>query len=74
MKIYATVLGGSAQTFERADFTELGVEITVGGLEELMDLGDGAYVATVNEETRDSEFELSDGDFVTFAPAVKGGR
>lgn len=33
----------------------------------------GAYTATVDGDTQDGSFELSDDQFVCFAPAVKGG-
>jgi hypothetical protein len=63
-KVTAQVLGGEAQvldcckTVEDA-FEELGLE--------------GNYTATVNGEPVDMDYELSDFEYVSFAPAVKGG-
>lgn len=34
----------------------------------------GSYTATVNGDAADMDDELSDYEFVSFAPAVKGGR
>lgn len=35
---------------------------------------DKTYTATVNGEPEDDTFELSEDDYVVFAPAVKGGH
>lgn len=34
----------------------------------------GTYTATVNGEPAEMDTELNDYEFVSFAPAVKGGR
>lgn len=61
------------------------VKITGGALQELEDVEtvkearralklDKSYVATVNGEPQDEEYELTDFEFLSFAPAVKGGK
>lgn len=60
--ISVKVLGGSLRSME-AD--------TVGEVKAA--LGLESYTASVNGETRADSFELSDDNFVSLAPAVKGG-
>ena len=45
---------------------------TVGELREAMGLGSD-YKATADGEPVDDSYELSDEEFVAFAPGVKGG-
>lgn len=63
-KITAQVLGGETKTYERVG--------TVSDLRDRLKLGQG-YTATVNGEPADDDQELNDYEFVSFAPAVKGG-
>lgn len=63
-QITAKVLGGQLKEFN--------VE-TVAELKGIMGLGTN-YAATVNGETIDGDGGLSDYDFVTLSPAVKGGQ
>lgn len=63
-KVTAQVLGGEAQILDCVDtvqeaFEELGLE--------------GSYTATVNGDPADMDQELSDYEYVSFSPAVKGG-
>ena len=63
-KVTAQVLGGEAQILDCVDtvqeaFEELGLE--------------GNYTATVNGDPADMDQELSDYEYVSFSPAVKGG-
>lgn len=62
-KIQAQVVGGAIKSFD-------GVE-TVGEVREKMNLG-ANYTVTVNGEAQDNDYELSDYEFVAFAPSVKG--
>jgi molybdopterin converting factor small subunit len=64
-KITAKVVGGKLRELEdmetvREVRNELGLDKT--------------YTATVNGEPEDDQYELSDFDYIAFAPAVKGGR
>ena len=61
--IIACVLGGDPIRMEGL--------ATVGKVRE--ELGLENHAATVNGDPQDDDFELSDEDFVSFAPAVKGG-
>lgn len=61
--VVASAVGGSPQRLE-AD--------TVGEAKELLGLA-STYTAAVNGEPADDDSSLSDEDFVSFAPAVKGG-
>jgi len=62
--LHAQVLGGQVKTELQAD--------TVGELMDKMDLA-GQYAATINGRPGDRDTRLTDYNFVTFAPAVKGG-
>lgn len=63
-KITAQVLGGQPKTFDDVE--------TVGDLRKELKLERG-YTATVNGEPADDDQDLNDYEFVSFAPAVKGG-
>lgn len=65
MKITAKVVGGAPQDFDDVE--------TVGDVRKRLKLDKG-YAATVNGEPEDDNYELNDYEYVTFAPAVKGGR
>lgn len=60
--IVASVLGGNPK---RMDVD------TVGEAKEELNLTN--YTASVNGEPADDDTELTDEDFVSFAPSVKGG-
>lgn len=64
-KITAQVLGGQPKTFDGVD--------TIEDLKKKLTLGDG-YAASVNGEPADDDYELNDYEFVSLAPAVKGGH
>ena len=61
-KVQAQVVGGSILPKEAT---------TIAELKEQMNL-EGNYQATVNGEPQDSDYELSDYEFVSFAKQVKG--
>lgn len=61
-KVQAQVVGGSILPKEAT---------TIADLKEQMKL-EGNYQATVNGEPQDSDYELSDYEFVSFAKQVKG--
>ena len=61
-KVQAQVVGGSILPKEAS---------TIADLKEQMNL-EGNYQATVNGEPQDSDYELSDYEFVSFAKQVKG--
>jgi len=65
ISVMSKVLGGSAKANELSD------EATVGDLKEI--LGLSKHTASVNGDSVDDDYELSDGDYVNFAEAVKGG-
>lgn len=62
--IIAQVAGGSKQVLDDVD--------TVGELRSKLSLGTG-YTAAVNGDSQSDDYNLDDGDFVTFAKATKGG-
>jgi hypothetical protein len=61
--VVGQVVGGKAQP--QVDVS------SVADVRKAMALG-ANYAASVNGEPADDEQELADGDFVTFAPQVKG--
>lgn len=61
-KIHAQVLGGSIKEIEAE---------TVGEAKRLM--GAEKHAATVNGESADDDQDLNDFEFISLAPAVKGG-
>jgi hypothetical protein len=61
--VIGSVAGGDPDRFE-AD--------TVADVREQLGLS-GPHTATVDGDTVDDTFELSDNQYVCFAPAVKGG-
>lgn len=61
-KVQAQVVGGSIIPKEAT---------TIADLKSQMNL-EGNYQATVNGEPQDSDYELSDYEFVSFAKQVKG--
>lgn len=63
-KVTAKVLGGQLKEFDVDSVAEL---------KNIMGLGSN-YAATVNGETSDGEGSLTDYDFITLSPAVKGGQ
>ena len=63
-KVTAQVLGGAPKILEDV--------YTVQEALEALEL-EGNYVANVNGDTVDMDYELSDGEFLNFATAVKGG-
>lgn len=60
-KIHAQVIGGTIKELDCQTITEV---------KNLMDAAN--YTATVNGEPESDDYELSDFEFVTLAPAVKG--
>jgi sulfur carrier protein ThiS len=62
MKVQVQVAGGSIQSKEADTVEELAIMMGAVG-----------YVATVNGEPVDSNYELSDYEFVSFAKPVKAG-
>ncbi len=64
-KVRAQVLGGAEKTFDDVE--------TVADLRKELKLERG-YAVTVNGEPADEDQELNDYEFVSFAPAVKGGN
>lgn len=61
-KITAQAVGGQPKVLDNVE--------TVGDLKEQMNLS--SYQATVNGEAADDDYELSDYEFVSLAPKVKG--
>lgn len=66
-KIRAQVLGGAEKTL--ADDSVK----TVGDVKRQMGVSEN-YEATVNGEPADNDYQLSDFEYVSLAPAVKGGN
>ena len=62
-KVTAQVLGGDPKVID-----DVG---TVGGVKARLQVQ--GHVATVNGEPADDNYELSDFEFVSLSPAVKGG-
>jgi len=63
-EVTVKVVGKAGATDENAS--------TIGELKS--SLGLPSYSASVNRNPQDDSFELSDGDFVTLAASVKGGK
>lgn len=61
--VLACVLGGDPVRLEAAD---------VGDVKEQLNVA--TYTATVDGEPTDDSFELTDEQFVSLSPSVKGGR
>lgn len=61
-KVTVQAVGGQPKVFDNIE--------TVGELKEQMNLG--SYQASVNGEPADDDYELSDYEFVSLAPKVKG--
>lgn len=61
-KVTAQAVGGQPKVFDNIE--------TVGELKEQMNLG--SYQASVNGEPADDDYALSDYEFVSLAPKVKG--
>lgn len=61
-KITAQAVGGQPKTFDNVE--------RVGDVKREMELE--SYQATVNGEPADDDYELSDYEFVSLAPKVKG--
>jgi len=62
-KVTAQVLGGDPKLLEGVDtVAEVKSRLQVSG-----------HTATVNGEAADDDYQLSDYEFVTLSPAVKGG-
>lgn len=64
--IQAQVAGGEIKTHKDRVHT-------VGDLRDDLKL-DKSYTASVKGEPQDDDYKLEDYDFVSFAPAVKGGK
>jgi len=62
-KVQAQVIGGAIRTIENVR--------TVAEVKR--EMGAAGYTATVNGDPAEDNFELSDYEFVSLAPAVKGG-
>ena len=62
--VTAQVLGGSAKVLNDVN--------TVQDVLDALEL-DGAYAASINGEPAQTDSALNDYEFVSFAPAVKGG-
>jgi len=63
-EVQVQVAGGAIQKKEAA---------TVECLSKLVGCDGAGWTATVNGEPQESDYELSDYEFVTFAKAVKAG-
>jgi molybdopterin converting factor small subunit len=61
--VIAQVLGGEKKILDNV--------VTVKDVQSKLSV-DG-YTATVNGNTETADYQLEDGDFVSLAPAVKGG-
>lgn len=61
-KVQVQVAGGEIQQKEAEDIASLSKLVGAEG-----------YIATVNGEPEESDYELSDFEFVSFAKAVKAG-
>ena len=66
IKVTAQVLGGEMDVLELEDGA------TVADVKAEMDVA--GYVATVNGEPADDDFELAEYEFCTLSPSVKGGN
>ena len=63
-KVTAQVAGGTSKVLDGVD--------TVGDVREKLDL-DNTYSASVNGDPKGDDAGLSDFNYVSFAPNVKGG-
>jgi len=64
-KVTAQVLGGQVKVLDNVE--------TIQDVIEVLKLS-GAYAASINGEPVTNDAELNDYEFVSFAPAVKGGQ
>lgn len=63
--IHAQVVGGHRREIQGAE--------TVGDVRQKMGL-DTSYASTLNGSSANDSVQLQDGDFVSFAKSVKGGK